>query len=172
MRTHLLVLLVVCVTSIGQAFSDENPLNPPLSLLPAAPFISGAKVSKSLLAGKPVVVTFFASWCPPCRPEFATLNKLKDHPAAKGVNIIAVNVFEDAFGKKPARLKRFLKLTNPQYPVSPEMRTAFGNVTRIPTLVVYDSQGRESWRFVHEVGATKMTAELDEIVAALRVVAK
>ncbi len=169
MKAHLIWFVVLAIFAAGPA--QAEPVPGPLSLLVPAKSIAGPAVSKSLLVNKPVVVTFFASWCPPCLPEFMTLNELKKHPEAQGVTIIAVNIFEDFAGKNPARMQRFLGRTNPEFPVvkgSAEIRAAFGNVSRIPTLVVYDRKGRESWRFVHEQGATKMTADLDEIVAALQ----
>ena len=169
MRAYLFGFLVILIFAAGSARAE--PVSGPLSLLVVAKSIAGPAVSKSLLVDRPVVVTFFASWCPPCLPEFMTLNALKKHPDAQGVTIIAVNIFEDFGGKNPARMQRFLSRTEPDFPVvkgSAEIRAAFGGVSRIPTLVVYDEQGRESWRFVHEQGATKMTADLDEIVAALR----
>jgi len=168
-KAHLIGLIAIFIFAASPAQAQSVP--EPLSLLVPAKFIAGPAISKSLLINKPVVVTFFASWCPPCLPEFMTLNELKKHPEAQGVTIIAVNIFEDFAGKNPARMQRFLSRTNPEFPVvkgTAEIRAAFGNVTRIPTLVVYDSRGRESWRFIHEQGATKMTADLDEIVAALR----
>ncbi len=169
MKTYLIGFLVSFIFAAGPALAE--PVSGPLSLLVSAKSIAGPAVSKSLLVGKPVVVTFFASWCPPCLPEFMTLNALKKHPDAQGVTIIAVNIFENFGGKNPVRMQRFLGRTNPDFPVvkgSAEIRAAFGNVSRIPTMVIYDEQGRESWRFVHKQGATKMTADLDEIVTALR----
>jgi len=168
-KAYLIVFLVILVFAAGPA--QAEPVPGPLSLLVVAKSIAGPAVSKSLLVNKPVVVTFFASWCPPCLPEFMTLNALKKHSEAQGVTIIAVNIFEGFAGKNPTRMQRFLSRTNPEFPVvkgSAEIRAAFGNLTRIPTLVVYDRQGRESWRFIHKQGATKMTADLDEIVTALR----
>ena len=169
MKTYLIGFLVILIFAASSARAE--PVSGPLSLLVPAKSIAGPAVSKSLLVDKPVVVTFFASWCPPCLPEFMTLNALKKHPDAQGVTIIAVNIFEDFGGKNPARMQRFLSRTSPEFSVvkgTAEIRAAFGNVSRIPTLVIYDSRGRESWRFVHKLGATKMTADLDEIVAALK----
>ena len=106
-----------------------------------------------------MVVTFFASWCPLCTDEFEHLNVLAGSEELDGGSIIAINLFEDFGGKKnPARMARFVKHTQPQFPLitgTEEMRVAFGNITRIPTVVVYDRSGREVWRFVHQRNATK-----------------
>jgi len=34
-------------------------------------------------------------------------------------------------------------------------------------LIVFDAQGRETWRFVHEQGASKMSATSEDILSAL-----
>lgn len=121
--------------------------------------------------GRPVVVTFFASWCPPCTDEFAHLNKIVANPEFADAQIVGVNVFEDFGGvKKPERMVEFLERTNPQFDMvtgSPDIRAAFGNVTRIPTVVVYGRSGREVWRFIHVRDAEKTHATEADLIGAL-----
>ena len=88
MRAYLVGFLVILVFAVSPAQAES--VSGPLSLLVVAKSIAGPAVSKSLLVNKPVVVTFFASWCPPCLPEFMTLNALKKHPDAQGVTIIVL----------------------------------------------------------------------------------
>ena len=118
----------------------------------------------------PVIVAFFASWCPPCTDEFRHLNRLAGIEG-DGAAIVAINLFE-AFGgeKNPARMARFLHRTRPRFPLldgSGDIRRAFGDIDRIPTVIVYGMSGREVWRFVHERGAEKTHATYEDLTAAL-----
>ncbi len=143
----------------------------PLSLLTKPAAVQGAQVPAQALNNRPVVVTFFASWCPPCTDEFAALNEIRQEFPTDKLTIVAVNLFEKWGGNdNPQRMSRFLKRTKPEFYVidgSKRIQQAFGNIERIPTLVVYDRQGKEVWRFVHKQGATKMSATAKDIRSAL-----
>lgn len=149
--------------------ADDLAAGRPL-LLKAAPF-AGMSIDVGQVTGKPVIVTFFASWCPPCTDEFKVLNQVRSSHGEERLGIVAVNAFEAWGGaKNPARMKRFLARTKPEFTLVEETEgvlAAFGNVTRIPTLIIYDRKGREVWRFVHEVGAVKMSATLEDIETVL-----
>ena len=54
--------------------------------------------SAAALAYRVVVVMFFASWCPPCRPVFAHLNGVIEDCAGRDLSVIGVNLFEDFGG--------------------------------------------------------------------------
>lgn len=47
------------------------------------------------LKGKTVIINFWATWCPPCRREMASLERLHLLTENKNVVILAVNIGED-----------------------------------------------------------------------------
>ncbi len=141
------------------------------SALAELPGLLGEMPTAAELEGQVVVLGFFASWCPPCGPEFDTLNAVRDEFAGRGVQVLAVNIFEHHFQQDAdARLAAFLARKTPRFPVLGEgARVAglFGPVTRIPTTFVFGRDGEPAMHFIHLKGATKTHASLDELRAAV-----
>lgn len=147
---------------------------PQVSDLLRLPALRGDALTAKDLAGRVVVVTFFASWCPPCREEFPHLNRVQQAFRDAGLRVIAVNVFETFDGlSTPAKLARFLDEMAPDFPVlrgDPVIRRAFFDLDRIPSLFVFDRGGRLATMFRHERGATRThlsQAELEAMVVPL-----
>lgn len=74
---------------------------PPIAVGRAAPdftvaTVDGTLVSLGALRGQPVVLLFWAGWCPPCSPALAHLENLKHRVAPKTLHILAVNIMEPA----------------------------------------------------------------------------
>jgi peroxiredoxin len=53
--------------------------------------INGNQVSLSSFKGKVVLLNFWATWCPPCRAEMPSMNKLQQMLKNKGLVIIAIS---------------------------------------------------------------------------------
>ena len=55
----------------------------------------GGRVTQADLAGKPVVVDFWASWCVTCRAALPAIDAMAVRLQARGVVVLAVNVDRD-----------------------------------------------------------------------------
>jgi peroxiredoxin len=53
--------------------------------------MKGNYVSLTALRGKVVVLNFWATWCPPCKLEMPSLNRLHNDYLARGLEVIAVS---------------------------------------------------------------------------------
>jgi thiol-disulfide isomerase/thioredoxin len=73
--------------------------------------LSGKKVSLSSFKGKVVFLNFWATWCPPCRGEMPSMERLYQKLKDKGLVILAVDLQEDA--KSVRKFVNELKLTFP-----------------------------------------------------------
>lgn len=169
----ILVLAVVCPALTPAQAGNNTVLDDSLRqhLLSLDTIVPATAVERLALKQGVVVVTFFASWCPPCKAEFAALNDVQKQLAGGPVTIVAVNVFEAFDDQDEIRMERFLNATDPQFHVvkgTAETRALFGNVNRIPTLLAFDATGKLAFNFVHARGADKMSVDSTELLAAIR----
>jgi thiol-disulfide isomerase/thioredoxin len=119
----------------------------------------GASFSFAEHRGKPVLLSFWASWCGPCRAELPALDTWSaSHP---DVTVVAVNV-----DRQRAPAERFLQTVKFDLPIGfdPDAQQLgkYG-VTSMPTMLLFDGAGRLAWQHVGystEKGFTELDAAL------------
>jgi thiol-disulfide isomerase/thioredoxin len=65
--------------------------------------------------GKPLVVTFWATWCEPCRDEYPMLNELAKQYASQGLKVVGISLDQDGDSDR-ILMRRFLARYKPIFP--------------------------------------------------------
>ena len=100
--------------------------------------LDGRSVDRSTLAGRPVVVELWATWCPPCRGTLAWLGDLKKRHGDR-LAVVAISVQSEEPDVR--KLVSELKLPFVFAIGRPEVVRAFGDVSAVPTLLLFDGEG-------------------------------
>jgi thiol-disulfide isomerase/thioredoxin len=88
----------------------------PQSRAPRDPQLIDAQGYQKLLEqyrGKRVLMTFWATWCEPCRDEYPMLNELAKQYAPKGLKVVGVNFDQDG---DLILMRRFIARYQPIFP--------------------------------------------------------
>lgn len=122
------------------ADTGEVTALPPLSFTD----LDGRPVSATDLAGRVVLVDFWATWCPPCRGTLAWLGTVKQQYGDRVV-VLALAVESDE--AEVRNLATTLKLPLRWAMRTPSVLQAFGDVSAVPTLLMFDQNGKAAGAF-------------------------
>jgi thiol:disulfide interchange protein DsbD len=113
--------------------------------LPQVSTLEGAPLDTAALAGKVVIVNFWATWCVPCVGEIPTFNKVYRDFASQGVAIIGVAMDEEG----AAKVRPFLQKHPIDYTVAlgTDATAKQYNLESYPVTIVFNRAGKEVKRF-------------------------
>ena len=107
--------------------------------------------------GKPLLVTFWATWCEPCRDEYPMLNELTKQYAPQGLKVVGVNYDQDG---DLILMRRFIARYKPVFPnyrkKPDESEESFRQAVMpgwngaLPASFFYAKDGRQVRQFVGE----------------------
>lgn len=115
------------------------------------------------LRGKPVMVNFWASWCPPCRQEAPLLERTWRAYREQGVVFVGVNIWD-----REEDARRFLAEFDITFPTGSDPNGAVSidyGLTGIPETYFVDRDGRVARKWIGPFTEPALRAFLDEIVA-------
>ena len=117
------------------------------------------------LAGKVVVVSFWASWCGPCRKELPLLERIQMVAGKERLQVVAVNIEDLATYRRIVRAMAGAQLTLAS-DTAKEAQQAYG-VKGIPHTVIVDKTGRivRVHRGYSEAGVDDVVRDLNRALA-------
>lgn len=122
----------------------------------------GAPLALASLKGKPVLLNFWATWCPPCVEEMPLLDGFFRQHAAKGWQVLGLAV------DQPSSVRTFLQKTPVTFPIvlagldGTDLARSLGNLTGgLPFTVVLGPEGRVRQRRMGRVSESDLKAWAD-----------
>ena len=110
--------------------------------------LEGGPITDESLRGKVVLVNFWATWCPPCRAEMPTLDRLQARLGGPDFEVVALSI--DQGPQSPDLVQAFYRQSAVKslavYLDSSGGASGDLGVAGLPTTLLIDRQGRESGR--------------------------
>lgn len=104
---------------------------------------TGAPLDLVALRGKPLLLNFWATWCPPCVEELPMLNTFYQAQRARGWNVLGLAI------DQPSSVRKFLERLPLDFPIGlaglggTELGRNLGNLNGgLPFTVVFGTDGR------------------------------
>ncbi|WP_245960557.1 TlpA family protein disulfide reductase [Simplicispira hankyongi] len=112
----------------------------------------GAPLSAQAFRGKPLLLNFWATWCPPCIAELPLLNQFFQEHQAQGWQILGLAV------DQPSAVRKFLERRPVSFPIGmaglggTELSRSLGNLAGgLPFTVVFAADGRVLHRKIGQI---------------------
>ncbi len=162
-----LTAMLTIVIGLGILFAGcggGTPKSPQVGeLAPDFQFQVGEQpISLSDLQGAPVLLNFWATYCPPCREEMPYLQQIYDEWQEKGLFLLAVNI-----GESSSDIESFMQSRGLSLPVLLDSNGALAGqygVTGIPATFFI---GKDGIVQKVKVGAFQSAAEIESILNQL-----
>ena len=142
MKKILFSFLVLLTSFVAFAQQPSGKLQLPAVMLRN---LEGKNVKTDTLsnAGRPIIISFFATWCKPCNRELTAISEVyADWQRETGVRLIAVSIDE---GQNAEKVRPFVDSKGWEFDIlldpNSNFRRAMG-VNLIPHVIVLDGQGK------------------------------
>ena len=108
MKLKIVFAGLVLVAGVALAVAQTNPSKDPPKI-----DLQGYEKILGQHKGQPLLVTFWATWCEPCRDEYPMLNELAKQYAPQGLKVVGISMDQDG---DLILMRRFLARYKPVFP--------------------------------------------------------
>lgn len=144
MKKYVLASLLALLAFLVKAQDDSGDIVKVGQKMPAFTIVSddGQQLSSSSLKGKVVLVSFFATWCPPCQKELAEVQKTLWPKYKDNKNFALLVIGREHTDAELADYNKKKGFTFPLYP--DKNRAIFGAFAKslIPRSYLVDKNGK------------------------------
>jgi thiol-disulfide isomerase/thioredoxin len=152
------VALVACSPGPKFPYTDISGVMPRIE----GPAVAGGSVSPAAYRGKVVLVSFWASWCSPCRKDQPALETLWRQVQDQGVAFVGVD-YKDGV----VLGRRFIREFGVTYPSVSDPSGRLGasfNIPSLPTTILVDSYGRMRFSLVGPLDTRVVRALIERLL--------
>lgn len=141
----VLGLIWIWASAVDPAQLAQQGIQAPQEGLLAPEFtlntLSGETIALKDLRGRPVLINFWASWCPPCRSEMPAMETMYSEFQAADLEILAVNV---TYQDRLADAENFVQENQLTFPILLDRTGVVSElyqISSLPTSFFVDSSG-------------------------------
>ena len=159
-----LFLSVICLALAGIAIAQNATMPQNITIKT----LDGTSVQTSAIQndGKPIILSFWATWCKPCNRELNTIKEVyQEWQEETGVKLVAVSI-DDA--RSASRVKPHVNGNDWEYEVYIDQNQDFKramNVNDVPYMCILNGEGQIVWQ--HTSYAPGSEEEVYEVIKSL-----
>ena len=158
----LTVLLAGLIALMLQPYGAEAEAATKMPSFELEDVVTGAPIASSSFAGKSLLITFWATWCPPCIQEIPNLIKLQNEYSSNGFSVVAISVDQEK-----GVVQKMVNRKEINYPVMMADKAVtrdFGGVYGIPTSFLVSKKGTVVKKYSGFVPHSVLVKDLQKII--------
>jgi thiol-disulfide isomerase/thioredoxin len=125
---------------------------------------SGKAYTPAELAGKVVVVNFWATWCKPCQKEIPDLSKAYDKYKAQGLVMLGV-MSDQPDNNQLLNFQSDFEMTYPVVRSNSDILVSYSYPDALPTTFIFDRGGKQVFSHVGPLRQEKLEQVLAPLLA-------
>lgn len=125
--------------------------------------VDGVEVDSQVFSGKVLLISFFATWCPPCIEEIPTFIELQNSYGEKGFSVVALSVDQGG----PSVVAKLVEKKQINYPVlmaDNETMESFGGVYGVPVSFLVNMEGNVVKKYPGYVPKSILTKDIMSVL--------